>query len=301
MYGAGKLALWRRAGAGRAGRTHRDSTGSCSRPASPRCEWRPRPRSTTSSKHAEFCPWGETHGGSLGSEGRLDDTLDGVTVTEIRTKRAVLEDGVDEQPGSDCLLLKMLNGRPGRPRRSSCQQPRVPPRTVRGGCRRSLRPAESSRPSGLRASDRGGGGGQLARRYVELLRSLGDVQVIPQKTRLVGVARVRFAGLCPRKKGFLASFALHRWIDSPRIVKTADCGPGWRGHFIWIRAEQDLDDELSGWLQESHDTVGQQADLHPATHDRDDEPTAAASDGRALGGIGARRDRPQKRTKPDHR
>ena len=46
-------------------------------------------------------PWGETHGGSLGSEGRLDDTLDGVTVTEIRTKRAVLEDGVDEQPGSD--------------------------------------------------------------------------------------------------------------------------------------------------------------------------------------------------------
>jgi hypothetical protein len=60
---------------------------------------RPRPRSTTSSKHAEFCPWGETHGGSLGSEGRLDDTLDGVT--EIRTKRAVLQDGVDEQPGSD--------------------------------------------------------------------------------------------------------------------------------------------------------------------------------------------------------
>jgi hypothetical protein len=58
-------------------------------------------RSTTSSKHTEFCPWGETHGGSLGSEGRLDDTLDGVTVTKIRTKRSVLEDGVDEQPGSD--------------------------------------------------------------------------------------------------------------------------------------------------------------------------------------------------------
>ena len=46
----------------------------------------------------------------------------------------------------------MLNGRPGPPRRSSCQEPRVPRRrTVRGGCRRSLRPAESSRPSGLRA------------------------------------------------------------------------------------------------------------------------------------------------------
>lgn len=39
----------------------------------------------------------------------------------------------------------------------------------------------------------------LARRYVDLLYSLGDVQVIPQKTRLVCVARVRFAGLYPRK------------------------------------------------------------------------------------------------------
>ncbi|TWP45829.1 hypothetical protein FKR81_38330 [Lentzea tibetensis] len=35
----------------------------------------------------------------------------------------------------------------------------------------------------------------LARRYVTLLHALGDVQVIPQKTRLVCVARVRFSGL----------------------------------------------------------------------------------------------------------
>jgi hypothetical protein len=75
-----------------AGRTHRDYTGSCSRPASRRCEWRPRPRSTTSSKHAEFCPWGETHGGSLGSEGRLDDTLDGVTVTDVSEACRLLDD-----------------------------------------------------------------------------------------------------------------------------------------------------------------------------------------------------------------
>ena len=64
----------------------------------------------------------------------------------------------------------------------------------------------------------------LARKYVALLYSLGDVQVIPQKTRLTCVARVRFAGLQPRKDGFLASFALHRWLDSPRIIKTVDCG-----------------------------------------------------------------------------
>ena len=36
---------------------------------------------------------------------------------------------------------------------------------------------------------------RVARRFIEMLRALGDVQIIPQKTRLVCVARVRFAGL----------------------------------------------------------------------------------------------------------
>jgi hypothetical protein len=82
--------------------------------------------------------------------------------------------------------------------------------------------------------------------YVTLLRSLGDVQVIAQKTRLVAVVRVRFAGPYPRKTGFLASLALHQWLNSPRIAKTADYGPRWRG-------------------QESHDVVGLQSDRRPAT------------------------------------
>ena len=102
---------------------------------------------------------------------------------------------------------------------------------------------------------------ELARAYVSMLRSLGDVQVIPQKTRLVCVARVRFAGLSPRKDGFLANFALHRWLDSPRIVKTADYGPRWRSHLVLVQSHVDLDDELNEWLQEAHDVVGLQRGL----------------------------------------
>jgi hypothetical protein len=101
----------------------------------------------------------------------------------------------------------------------------------------------------------------LARTYVSVLHSLGDVQVIPQKTRLVCVARVRFAGLSPRRDGFLVSFSLHRWLDSPRIVRTADYGPRWRSHFVKVQQPADLDDELKAWLQESHDIVGLQAGL----------------------------------------
>lgn len=97
----------------------------------------------------------------------------------------------------------------------------------------------------------------LARQYVRLLRSLGDVQILPQKTRLVCVARVRFAGLTPRKDHFVAGFALRRWLKTPRVHKTEDYGPRWRAHFVRIRSAADLDDELRGWLQESHDQVGQ--------------------------------------------
>jgi hypothetical protein len=95
----------------------------------------------------------------------------------------------------------------------------------------------------------------LARRYVDLLASLGDVQVIPQKTRLVCVARVRFASLYPRKHGFRAGFALRRWVSNPRIVKKEDYGPRWRYHFVEVRLPADVDGELRAWLQESHDTV----------------------------------------------
>jgi hypothetical protein len=99
---------------------------------------------------------------------------------------------------------------------------------------------------------------ELARDHVAMLHSLGDVQVIAQKTRLVAVARVRFGGLVPRKDGFVANFALHRWVESPRIVRTEDYGPRWRFHHLWVRSSADLDDELRGWLQESHDVVGLQ-------------------------------------------
>src|SRR6266508_2996639 len=90
----------------------------------------------------------------------------------------------------------------------------------------------------------------LARRYVALLHTLGDVQVLPQNTRLACVARVRFAGLTPRRDGFVATFALHRWLDSPRVVKTVEYGPRWRVHSILVRSEADLDGELTAWLQE---------------------------------------------------
>ena len=104
----------------------------------------------------------------------------------------------------------------------------------------------------------------LARATVRVLRALGDVQVLPQKTRLVAVARVRFAALYPRRDDLLLAFSLHRWIRSARIVRRADYGPRWRGHFVRVALAADLDRELRAWLQESHDVVGRQQGLPAA-------------------------------------
>jgi hypothetical protein len=71
----------------------------------------------------------------------------------------------------------------------------------------------------------------LARKYVALLYSLGDVQVIPQKTRLICVARVRFAGLQhARTASSPGSHCIAGWTahGSPR-PKTTDPG----GEFTW--------------------------------------------------------------------
>ena len=85
---------------------------------------------------------------------------------------------------------------------------------------------------------------------------------IPQKTRLVAVARVRFAGLYPRKDHFVAAFALHRWLtdaaQSSRRLTMALVGAGTTSSST---SAADLDDKLRAWLQESHDVVGMQSDL----------------------------------------
>jgi hypothetical protein len=99
---------------------------------------------------------------------------------------------------------------------------------------------------------------ELARKYVALLESLGDVQILPQKTRLTCVARTRFAGLVPRKDHFIAGFALPSAREDGRILKREDFGPRWHIHHVRIRSEADLDDQLRVWLKESYETLGLQ-------------------------------------------
>ena len=90
-----------------------------------------------------------------------------------------------------------------------------------------------------------------------MVRQCGRVTTVPQKTRVVFMVRVRFAGVYPRKTSVLVSFALPRRLKSPRIKKIEEYAQHFIGHTMEIHSEEDLDGELQGWLRESF-AVGEQ-------------------------------------------
>jgi hypothetical protein len=92
---------------------------------------------------------------------------------------------------------------------------------------------------------------KLFKKFERMVRSCGRVIMIPQKTRVVFMVRVRFVGAYPRKSHFLAGFALSRRLKSPRIKKIEEYAPHFIGHLMDIRSEADLDAELKGWIRES--------------------------------------------------
>jgi hypothetical protein len=102
----------------------------------------------------------------------------------------------------------------------------------------------------------------LFRKFARLVRECGTVHMIPQKSRVVFMVRVRFAGAYPRKTYFIAGFALARRLKSPRIRKIEAYAPHFIGHMMDIRSEADLDGELRGWIRESF-AVGRQQTGEP--------------------------------------
>ena len=68
----------------------------------------------------------------------------------------------------------------------------------------------------------------LFKKFATMVRECGPVTMIPQKTRVVFMVRVRFAGAYPRRSYLLAGFALARKLKSPRIKKIEEYAP----HFI---------------------------------------------------------------------
>ena len=53
----------------------------------------------------------------------------------------------------------------------------------------------------------------LFKKFAKMVKGCGPATMIPQKTRVVFMVRVRFAGAYPRKSYFLAGLALSRRLN----------------------------------------------------------------------------------------
>ena len=98
---------------------------------------------------------------------------------------------------------------------------------------------------------------KLFEKFAGMVRRCGPVTMIPQKTRVVFMVRVRFAGAYRRKRFMLVGFALPRRLNSPRIKRIDEYAPHFIGHMMEIHSEEELDGELQGWLRESFAVGGQ--------------------------------------------
>jgi hypothetical protein len=100
-------------------------------------------------------------------------------------------------------------------------------------------------------------------RFVSLVERCGPVTVIPQKTRIVLMARVRFAGATVLRNRVRLNFALTRRLEAPWITRIESYGPRWNAHQFVARDPADVDaiPELPALLCESYHDLGEQHSL----------------------------------------
>src|SRR5215469_18853280 len=93
---------------------------------------------------------------------------------------------------------------------------------------------------------------ELYERLERLIGSCGKVVVAPTKTRVLFKVRTVFATVAVSKNWLDVVFVLGRRLKHRRIKKAQEEHPG-TVHFLRIEKEEDLDADLTSWLQEAYD------------------------------------------------
>jgi Domain of unknown function (DUF5655) len=93
---------------------------------------------------------------------------------------------------------------------------------------------------------------ELYERLDRLIASCGEVVIAPTKTRVLFKVRTVFATVAVSKNWLDVVFVLGRRLKHRRIKKAQEEYPG-IVHFLRIENEDDLDADLTNWLQEAHD------------------------------------------------
>jgi hypothetical protein len=100
-------------------------------------------------------------------------------------------------------------------------------------------------------------------RYLAAVRRCGPVTVVPQKTRIVFMVRVRFAGAVVRNGWIEAAMWLTRRAASPRVHRIETVAPNCHIPLFRLTTPADVDDELRSLLREAY-SIGRQEHLDSA-------------------------------------
>jgi hypothetical protein len=99
-------------------------------------------------------------------------------------------------------------------------------------------------------------------RLVEIANRCGYVTVYAQKTRIVFMVRVRFAGVVVRKHSLDWALWLTQRINHPLLQRTEVFGAHSFGLHFRLTKPEDIDDQLEALICEAYKT-GKQEHLHP--------------------------------------
>lgn len=100
--------------------------------------------------------------------------------------------------------------------------------------------------------------------FVALIDRCGPVEVIGQKTRIVIMARVRFAGASVLRDRVRLNIALTRRIDAPWVERIDSyMGGRWQAHHFLVRAPAGLEaiPDLPALVCEGYRDLGMQGSL----------------------------------------
>jgi hypothetical protein len=108
---------------------------------------------------------------------------------------------------------------------------------------------------------------------LKLIRRLGPVTVLPEKTRIAFQVRMSFAQLTPRSRWVDGHVVLARRLEHPRFRRIDTISPRNHVHHFRLAAVAEVDGEMEKWLAEAYG-VGEQR--HLRTHIRKRTPSRNA-------------------------
>ena len=95
---------------------------------------------------------------------------------------------------------------------------------------------------------------------VAVIKAIGPVRVLPEKTRIAFQTRMSFAQITPRRGWLDGHVVLARRLESPRFRRIETFSPRNHLHAFRLVNATDIDDEFRAWMSEAY-RVGNQEHL----------------------------------------